>query len=202
MKQMPNESVDLVLTDPPYKDYISQRPNNDYAKPIDKGAFTFEKLVSDIERVLKPNRHFYIWCCDVTVADAIIAVKNSKTLKFKNILKWVKNNWGAGDCKGAYGRRTELCIFGQKGRREFFTNRATDVFYANRIPPKRGKHPTVKPVSILQDWIERSTLPGEVVFDPYAGSHSMAESAKLAGRDSISFELDSQYCDLGITKLT
>ena len=208
--KLKNDSVDLVLTDPPYKNYLSQR-TKDKQKKIKKGTFSFVTLVEDIERILKPNRHFYIWCDALTYSDAFNAIQNSKLLRFKNLIVWPKQNHGSGDLKAGYAPQHELCIFGHKLRgRPFFTKRAPDVLFKKiqgcmefykKVPPKVGGHPTIKPVDILSDFISRSSKPNEVVWDPYAGSFSTGEAAKKLGRRSISFELEPKYCAMGRKKL-
>lgn len=209
--KLENYSVDLLITDPPYKDYLSSRSTIS-SKKIIKGQFSFDKLIQHIERVLKPGRHFYIWCDSKTYSDAFVAVNNSKTLKFKNMLVWVKNNHGSGDLKSAYAPQHELCLFGSHGTaRHFFTSRRSDVLFKKdkngcilfhpKVDPKLGGHPTIKPHDILCDFILRSSKPGEIVFDPYAGSFSTAICATKLNRKSISFELDKNYCKLGKTKL-
>jgi DNA modification methylase len=205
-----NSSVDLVITDPPYKDYQSNRPtNNEQNKKIKKGSFSFKNLINEIDRVLKPERHFYIWCDARTYPELFTEVENNKSLKFKSCLVWVKNNHGSGDLKSAYAPQHELCLFGCKGlkSRPFFTHRRPDVLFKKdvnnnvlfypRIDPKLGGHPTMKPCEILIDFILRSSKSGETVFDPYAGSFSTAISAKRTKRSSLSFELDTDYCSKG-----
>jgi DNA modification methylase len=54
-----------------------------------------------------------------------------------------------------------------------------------------------EPIDILMDFIKRSTKVGEVVLDPYAGSFSTAKASKQTNRQSISFEIDSEYCKIG-----
>ena len=210
MKKLANESVDLVLTDPPYKDYKSMWSNNPekQSKKIAKGGFDFDNLLEEINRVLKNNRHFYIWCDAKTYPELYKSLDKYKSLKFKSMLVWVKNTHGLGDLKASYGPQHELCLFGCKGNpRSFFTNRRPDVLYKkdnndciqfySRVDPIKGGHPTVKPLEILTDFIKRSTKEGEVILDPYAGSFSTAKASKTTNRQSISFEIDSEYCKQG-----
>lgn len=212
MCKIKDKSIDLIITDPPYKDYVSLRSTKQ-SKKILKGSFSFEQLIKDIERVLKPTRHFYIWCDSNTYPHAFLAIRNSKVLHIKNMLVWVKNNHGSGDLKGSYAPQHELCIFGSYGKgRNFFTKRRSDVLFKKddndcvqfypRVSPKIGGHPTIKPHDILLDFIKRSSKPGELVFDPYAGSFSTAVCAKQLKRSSISYELDPDYCKCGKIKLS
>jgi DNA modification methylase len=67
-----------------------------------------------------------------------------------------------------------------------------------RAPNLRGRatHPTEKPVGILDPLIRYACPPGGVVLDPFAGSGSTAEAARLSGRKAVLIEADERYCDL------
>ena len=205
MSKLKSSSIDLVLTDPPYKDYISNRVV-EKQKKIVKAKFSFKDLVDSIERVLKNDRHFYIWCDHLTYAEAFDAIDKSKTLKFKNMIVWIKNNHGAGDLFSGFAPQHEICIYGYKGKgRKFQANtvRMSDVLFKkddkgnlsfySKVNPKIGGHPTIKPIDILKEFILRSSKRGEVVLDPYAGSFSTMKASLECGRKSIGFELDKSY---------
>ena len=57
-------------------------------------------------------------------------------------------------------------------------------------------HPTEKPVGILDPLIRYACPPGGTVLDPFAGSGSTAEAARLTGRKAILVEADERYCEL------
>jgi len=206
---MKSASVDLFMTDPPYKDYISMRAEIKQKKIV-KASFSFKRLICHIERILKPGRHFYIWCDSLTYAEAFMAISESKILKFKNLIIWVKNNHGSGDLFAGYGPQHELCIYGHHGKGRQFqpkTKRISDVLFKKddkgtvtfypRVNAQTGGHPTIKPVEILKEFILRSSKKGETVIDPYAGSFSAMKASLALGRKSIGFELDKAYCKIG-----
>lgn len=208
MKDVQNNSVDLVMTDPPYKDYQSMRVK-DKQKKIHSSGFSWDWLMSEMERVLKPGRHFYVWCDSLTYADAFDALRRNQNLKFKNMILWVKSNHGSGDLKSGYAPQHEICVYGHKGKGRHFekgTKRIPDVFYKKegdcitfykKVNPKTGGHPTIKPIEILQQMILRSTKKNEVVLDMYGGSFSTMKACANLGRKSVSFELDKGYCNAG-----
>lgn len=67
---------------------------------------------------------------------------------------------------------------------------------ANKKVDRAGsKHPTVKPIALMQYLIRHITPPGGVVLDPFAGSGTTAEAARLAGFDCILMEAETEYLD-------
>jgi len=194
MKQMPDKSVDLVLTDPPYGmnyqsawrtvtpqyDKIANDDNTDWILPA----------ISEIYRVLKDDSHAYIFCNDYAIShfrDALEKVGFTS----KRTLVWVKNNHTSGDLEGDYANKTEFILFVHKGRRELNGNRDTNVLNFNRVLSEL--HPTQKPVDLYQYLITKSSEEGEVVLDPFAGSCTLAVACSALHRDFICIEKEPQY---------
>ncbi len=221
--RIPDESVDLVLTDPPYKDYQSNRP---VAKPkvrkISTDTFDLEAFIEQSERVLRPGAHFYCWCDHLSFAEIFEAVRDrsrglsarraSGRLRYKNCLVWVKNNHGSGDLRGNYAPQHELVIYASKGRtRPLLGKRPSNVFFErteqgeirfySKVSNYRYQHGTSKPPAILERMIRASTRPGELVFDPYGGSMSTAEAAMRRGRRYLMAEIEGEHCRHGMERL-
>lgn len=64
-----------------------------------------------------------------------------------------------------------------------------------------GKHPTQKPIRLLNRIIKLSTKRGDLVLAPFAGSGSECVAAKIAGRNYIGIEKDGAYCELAVKRL-
>ncbi len=190
LPKLPDECVDLVLTDPPYGiDYQSNRRVAREKLPKFEGDVDLSwlpRFVEEIDRVLKPNRHFYCFTRFDTYPVFYKAI--SERFKIKNCLIWVKNNHGSGDLKGAYAPQSEMIIFAAKGRRELFGPRESDVLQYNNVPSALRAHATQKPVDLLRLLIEKSTLPEEVVLDPFGGTGSTG----LACKDTLRHKGDKK----------
>ena len=102
-----------------------------------------------------------------------------------------KNNTSMGDLKGSYAPKHEFILFGHKGRRLRNGKRLPDVLQANRTGNKL--HPTQKPISLLQIFIEQSSNENEIILDPFMGSGSTGVAALNTNRKFIGIELDKDY---------
>lgn len=64
-----------------------------------------------------------------------------------------------------------------------------------------GRHPTQKPVRLMQALVELTTQPGQIVLDPFCGSGSTLVAAKSLGRQYLGFESSTQYCSVAEDRL-
>jgi site-specific DNA-methyltransferase (adenine-specific) len=171
LAELPPASVDLVLTDPPYGiDYQSNRRVKREKLPKFENDIDLnwvEGWVEQVHRVLKDDRHFYCFTRFDTYPVFFSAIQAK--FKVKNCLIWVKNNHGSGDLDGSYAPQSEMIIFAVKGRRLLNGTRESDVLSHDNIPSAHRHHATQKPVDLLRVLIEKSTEPGELVLDPFAG---------------------------------
>lgn len=200
LPKIPDGSVDLILTDPPYGiDYQSNRRVVWEKLPKfagDCGLEWLESFVDEAYRVLADNRHLYCFCRWDTYPVFKEAIE--KRFQIKNALVWVKNNHGSGDLEGAYAPQYEMVIFASKGRRRLNGARHPDILKYATVSSKARRHPVQKPVELLQFLIEKSTKPGEIVLDPFAGVGSTVIAAKKAGRRYLAFELDERFYQDGL----
>ena len=144
MKDIPDGSVDMVLTDPPYGiDFRSNYRKQKYQSiKNDKSLDWLESFVDELHRILKENTAVYCFCSWHNV-DLFKKVFEQK-FKIKNIIVWEKNNTSMGDLKGSYAPKHEFVIFAHKGRRLINGFRYPDIIKAKRTGNKH--HPTEKPV--------------------------------------------------------
>lgn len=61
-------------------------------------------------------------------------------------------------------------------------------------------HPCAKPIRMVRWLVNRASLPGEVVLDPFMGSGSTLEAAKYLGRRAIGVELEERYCEMAAVR--
>ena len=200
LPQIPDGSVDLLLTDPPYGiDYQSNRRIVMPKLPKIAGDVDLSWLpdfVKEAYRVLKNNRHFYCFCRWDTYP--IFKTIIERRFQVKNALIWVKNNHGSGDLTGAYAPKYEMMIFACKGRRKLNDKRESDILQCPTVSSKARRHPTQKPLDLLEFLIRKSTKKGEIVLDPFAGVGSTAKAARRIGRQYLAYEISEHFHQEGV----
>jgi len=198
MKTLPDNSVDCVITDPPYGiDYKSNRRTvtDKFYKIInDVNLNWLDDFVSEIYRVMDDNTATYIFCSWHNVD--VFKVTIERKFKVKNILVWVKNNHGSGDLKAGFAPKHEFVIYAHKGRSLFRNGRASDVLEFKKITSSKLTHPTEKPVDLMELLVSKNTDVGQVILDPFMGSGSTGIACVNTGRNFIGCELDKGYFDI------
>lgn len=186
LRSLPDASVDLVVTDPPYESLEKHRAvgtttrlkhskssSNDWFEIF--GNERFEELFAEVYRVLKKDRHFYLFC-DAETMFVAKPIAEAAGFKFWKPLVWDKVTIGMGY---HYRARYEFVLFFEKGKRRLNDLGVADILTAKRI---RSGYPTEKPVEIAQTLIRQSTVADELVIDPFAGSGSTGLAALTLGR--------------------
>jgi DNA modification methylase len=184
---IPSESVDFILTDPPYfvryKDRSGRSIANDDDPESVLGAF------NDLFRVLKPDTFcvsFYGWN---SVAAFFEAWKRAGFTAVGHII-WHK---GYSSRRGFLNARHEQAYVLVKGHPAKPAQPLDDVRpweYSGNVA-----HPTEKAVSILKPLVRSFSRPGDVVLDPFTGSGSTLIAAALTGRQYLGIELEGKYVE-------
>lgn len=197
MKRIANESVDLIVTDPPYlvkyKTGRRKDKKHKFSSVIanDDNPDTISAYIEDCYRIMKPNSAMYMFCS----ADKVDFFKTEleKHFKIKNMIIWVKNNHTAGDLAAAFGRKYEIIFLVNKGRKIFNGKRVTDVWEFDRVGSQSLVHQNQKPLALIEQAITKHSNRGDVVFDGFMGSGTTAVACINTDRNYIGFELDTEY---------
>lgn len=208
LRKLPDESVDAVITDPPYSSGTRKEGGKGLRKSMKRGiddgiwfssdsmtvlGFSWLMRESAIEwkRILKPGGHilcFIDWRMYPHLAGAI----ESADLRHVGVLIWDKTYFGM----GAYFRNQhEFILHFSKGRGANPIRRDVGnvLSYA---PIRNGEHPTEKPVDLMATLVSVLVPPRGVVLDPFAGSGTTGIAAVRLGREFIGIDLNPQYCEM------
>ena len=185
LKQLEDNSVDLVIADPPYGiSFQSNHRNEKHLEIIGDDKFPVE-IVKECFRVAR--KAVYIFCR----WDNIYELP-----KPKSIISWVKNNWSMGDLQHEHGRQWEAICFYPQEEHEF-VKRIPDVIHCDRTGNEL--HPTQKPVKLIRELIKANK--GQIILDPFMGSGTTAIACKQLNKDFIGFELEKKYFDIANERL-
>ena len=204
LKDIPDGSVDLIVTDPPYFLSMGHAGSQTNAKGSDQlnsnRAFNdlaictpfYKQLFAEYARVLKETGSFYFFT-DWRGYAYYFPLMNAE-LPVRNMLVWDKKS-GPGSF---YSFAHELIIFGTykpKTKGGVGTNIWRMAAFNSGARTTNGEkvHPTQKPWELIAKAIEDSTEPGDVVLDTFMGSGTTAVACIKTGRNYIGFELDEGY---------
>ena len=192
IKQVIDNSIDLVVTDPPYGMVFQSNRREVKHKRIqnDDNLDWLLGWVQELKRVCKEDAHLYIFCSWHNVE--VFKTEISKSFNIKNILIWEKNNHGSGDLLGDYAPKYEMIIFCSNGSKKLNGGRTANILKSPKV--EAINHPTEKPVSLIRFLVEKSSNKGDLVLDTFSGSFSTARACKEVGRDFICFEIEPDYC--------
>lgn len=194
MEQIPDESVDLVVTDPPYLVNYTDRNGRKLAN--DNDSRWVQPAFAQIYRVLKPDSFcicFYGW----NHAEIFLCAWKAAGFTPVGHFVWVKRYSSKRGFARAHHEQAYLLV---KGNPEKPADPPADVFYDWRYTGNK-LHPTQKPVEAIRPLVEAYSIPGDVVLDPFAGSGTTLVAARELGRKPIGIEMDWNYCQVANERL-
>ena len=201
MKDIPDKSIDLIVTDPPYliKYKTNRRKNkhHDFCSEIlnDDNYDLIRNYIKECYRVLKDDTAMYMFCnCDRV--DYFKQELEKAGFNIKNMIIWVKNNHTAGDLKAQFGKQYEIIFLANKGRSLFNGKRITDVWNFDKVSGNKQVHQNQKPVDLLEQCILKHSKEKDIVFDGFMGSGSTGVACKHTNRNFIGIELDDNYFEI------
>ena len=230
LKELPTESVDCIITDPPYN--ISQegmdikrsnlrlrtyrresnlkrdfgewdkRPENEYYE------FT-RQWFHECARILKPKGWFYSFFAIDRIGYFIdprngLFVTNG--LKWRTTITWHKTNPAPSFIKVSYLTSTEFIAVGSKGTcriPQFLDQRIMHNFFEgpNSSIYRETEHPTEKPVELVTWLLKAGSKENDVILDPFMGSGTVGVAAEMADRNFIGIEKDRKYFEIAQTRI-
>jgi len=221
LKQIPDNSIDLICIDPPY---ITTKES------WDKNEIVNLFLSSQLKRIIKITGNLYIWCGIGEKSQSLIRWFPifSKDFYFKDLITWKKQR-GIGMRKGWLYTREE-CMWFVKDNKRFiwnkeeqynkketnqftegfsgykclskykrFTNVWTDI--SEFLGNKQIKHYTPKPLEAIERIIKAHTSIEDTVLDCFMGSGTTGVACKQLGRKFIGIELSPEYCKIASERI-
>ena len=212
MKTLEDESVDLIITDPPYKITAKGCAGNSggmmRTKLTMQGKVFKHNDIKPIEyfpefyRLLKDGSHCYVMTNHVNLQEMLNTATECGFHFIKSLI-WNKGNKIMGLY---YMSQFEYILFFRKGRGKKINKCGTaDIL---NVPNKKTKgedgkniHDTEKPVELMKILIENSSQEGELVLDPFIGVGAVGMACKELNRNCIGVELDENYYNMAYNRI-
>lgn len=208
LKSLPDESVDCVATDPPYK--ITSRGTQGTmggfwadartrkGNIFDVNDITIAEYLPELYRVLKNGTHCYIMCNNKNLTH-FLTVIDASPFHFVKCLIWDKQSK---ICGTYYMGQYEYIIMLRKGSHRAINDCATSDLLSYPVPKNKARdrfgnllNPTQKPEALFWQLFRNSTNEGDVVLDPFMGCGTAAFVAASLGRKFIGVEIDPRQVE-------
>lgn len=212
LKLLPNDSIDLIVTDPPYKVTSRGSAGNSggmLQKKINRKGQVFThnnidcaEYAPEFYRVLKDGSHCYVMTNHVNLIH-MLNTFTSAGFHFIKSLIWDKGNKIMGQY---YMSQFEYILFFRKGRGIKINNCGTSDILSvpnQKIKGEDGKnlHDTEKPVDLMKILIGNSSQEGDIILDPFMGIGSAGIACKVLNRNFVGIEIDEHYFNIAKSRI-
>lgn len=211
LKKITDNSVDLILTDPPYfvsRDSNFKKISNTTSSEMstkynisidfgewDKGEIDWNSIFFEYNRILKKGGTIIIFY-DVWKSNELKEVANKYKLKQHRVCAWLKTNPVPINSKINYlSNATEYFFTFVKSGKPTFNSEYDNGLY--QFPICHGKerfdHPTQKPLNLISKLIEKHSNVGDLVLDSFAGTGTTGHACEILNREYILIEKNNEY---------
>lgn len=196
--------ADLLFTDPPYNvDYEGGTASkltiqNDALSDDAFALFLFHAFAAAVA-AMRPGASAYVCHAEATSSAFRTAFAASGLLP-KQCIIWVKDAFVLG--RQDYQWRHEPILYGwAPGRAHFFVNdRTQDTVWEIPRPRRSAEHPTMKPIALAERAVANSSLPADVVLDPFVGSGTTLLACERLDRVAAVLDLSPAYCSVVLSR--
>ena len=210
---LPNESVDAVVTDPPYASGARTEAGKSSsgamvrglrwsAKPITNDQMTSTGFVWLLREVSSASRHALVdggtfaAFIDWRQWPNLVGAVESTNMRVNGMVVWDKESYGLGN---GFRSQHELVLYASKGVPAVHDRSTGNVLRAKRVP--NDDHPSPKPVSLMEEIVRVCAPDGGLVVDPFAGGGATLLAARNLGRRCIGIEIEERYCEVIANRL-
>ncbi len=195
LKEVPSDSIDLIVTDPPYN------AGKIFDKVKEKTYFDIKfhkQWLKECDRVIKPDGQIYVFWWPKFLKEML------DIFEHRQILFWTKPFARMMKLTRRWENFTELILW-KTYSDEFTFNPFHDirnVDYFNDQPPFRGRyHVAQKPIPLIEQLIIASSNPNDIVLDLFSGSGSIVLAAQNLHRKFIGIEISEKYVEISKKRL-
>lgn len=184
--------ADMVFTDPPYG-YQYQSNKREKTKKFD--VLTNDDKILDFMPAMKQHIDGFVFVCTTwKTLDKWLSLFKEH-FELTNMIIWDKGGGGIGDLKHTFSTDYEIILCANNGH-ELTGSRIGSVWSINKDNPNSYIHPTKKPVALIEQAINSTTVHDDTVLDLFGGSGSTMIACDQLGRSCCMMEMEPKYCDV------
>lgn len=230
LPRLPKQSIDMIFADPPYflsnngitcqagKMVSVNKGSWDTTRSVREKYRFNKKWIHLCKRILKPEGTIWVSGTLHNIYSIGMALEEEGFHIINNIT-WQKTNPLPNLACQCFTHSTETilwaCLPSKDGRKKYYfdyqemkrqnhNKQMKDVWTGSLTRPsekREGKHPTQKPLYLLERIIQSSTRTGDIILDPFAGSSTTGVAAKRLKRRFLGIEKEEEYIYLSIRRL-
>lgn len=221
LKEIETESVDLIVTDPPYnlsKDYGNTKDNMDFDEYLE----WTKSWLTEVDRVLKKDGTIYIFMGVRYISYLYQILEKELGYNFNSWITWYYTQ-GIGKTKGFSPRHDDILMFTKTNKFHFYLDniRVPQKYYRSRnnmrganpsnvwefshvhySQENRQQHPTQKPEGLYERAILASSKEGDTILDPFLGSGTALLVSQQLNRSGIGIEINPEYVELAKKRIS
>lgn len=226
LPQLPENSIDMIFADPPYflsnggitchagKMVSVNKGKWDVSKGVEENYIFTQRWLRECQRILAPNGT--IWVSGTShIIYTVGSAMQSLGYKILNDIAWFKVNPPPNLSCRYFTHSTETILWAAKNKysRHYFNyelmkkmnnNKQMLSLWSIKAPGPLekiyGKHPTQKPLELLNRIVSASTRPNDIVLDPFSGSGTTGIAAFCKGRQFLGIELEEEYLKVSLKR--
>jgi len=212
IKQIPDKSIDCIYTDIPYEyekggcsesSQVAKNIKHNQTELLDADivdGINYD-IFKEYVRVLK-NINIFIWCSKLQIFPILKWFKENTNTTMQ-ILVWCKTN-PTPACNGNWLPDIEYCLYFNRGTKlndGYVLKSKWYLSAKNKKDKDKYKHPTIKPLELVERHLKHTTQRGGVVLDTFMGSGTTCVACKNTDRQYIGFELNEEYFNIAKDRL-
>jgi len=213
MKGIPDNSIDLVVTDPPFnsekkmgspfrstsKNKLSEVEWFIYDKMSGRGYLRWLNMIlKEIYRVGKEGSHIYMFSNWKSLRNLMDSLEIT-LFTLNDVLTWDKKQFGIGF---NYRPQTEFIIFASKNKAKPLNSKdVPNIFRIKRVSNLDMNTLVQKPVELIKRLLSKASKENHIVLDPFLGSGTTAVTCKQLNRNFIGIEINPEYCKIAEERL-
>ena len=204
MKQIADNSIDLIVTDPPYLiNYCRHVKGHRFSNKIknDDNPELIKNYIQECYRTMKNVSAMYIFCSAKTI-DFFKQELEKTGFNIKNMIIWNKKQQGMGDLTTCFGFQYEVIFLAVKGQPKINGKRLSDIWDFPKVSSNKQVHQNQKPIELIEQCVLKHSSEKDVVLDGFIGSGTTAIACINTNRNYIGFELDTGYFNIANERIS